>query len=108
MCVRARVRACVCVCVCARALVFVLYLNLLECLMVSCSYVWMITLICCLLQLKELRPRMYELLTPFAVKAERLSQSLFVRAESLGEALNRRFNLSEKVRRDRSRPKNDD
>ena len=51
---------------------------------------------------------MYELLTPFAMKAERLSQSLFVRAESLGDALNRRFNLSEKVRRDRSRPKNDD
>ena len=46
---------------------------------------------------------MHELLSPFAVKAERLSRIVSVKAEALGNALNRRFNLSEKVHRDRSK-----
>lgn len=51
---------------------------------------------------------MHELLTPFALKAEHLSRTVSVKAEALGNALNRRFNLSEKVRRDRSNPRKDD
>ena len=48
---------------------------------------------------------MHELLTPCALKAEHLSRSVSVKAEALGNALNARFSLSEKVRKDRSSPR---
>lgn len=74
-----------------------------------CPYVLLARILAChcLLQLKELRPRMHELLSPFALKAERLSRTVSVKAEALGNALNRRFNLSEKVHRDRSKTRKD-
>ena len=48
---------------------------------------------------------MHKLLTPCALKAEHFSRTVSVKAEALGNALNARFSLSEKVRKDRSSPR---